>query len=336
MAIDVLGKKFLEGGLHQRILRLCGGNEKLAREWWDTPNKAFNLNTPRQLMTDDKWDTVRAYIVSKAEYTGARFDFGPTGRFYNKLEQDTENYHYTNDSVQKHMENTKNHPRTSFQGKRLVSTAEAAYIGFVYDENAFTKQKIFTHVPIGRPDEERHVLISISLHNNTATLNTVRINGVYAEILGQLKDDNGTIAFAMAYVPESDMGEIHITTDVDVTNYLIGVWALTGLAKFTPYDIKTAEGTEGTATSITLSTVFDGVAIMVISSSSGQDHAIANESTVSSNLTRKFDGYQLTLAKCNIAGAQAITDGNDMTFTMELEPLVGSNSNTPAIAVSFY
>lgn len=92
-------------GLYERILRLCGGNEQLAKQWWDSPNPAFNLQTPRDLMNADRWEEIREYIMGKADYVGAKLDFGPREQFYNDAKLDSVNYYHDEDlKVQKYME----------------------------------------------------------------------------------------------------------------------------------------------------------------------------------------------------------------------------------------
>lgn len=106
MAIDVGGNNFYAGGLHQRVLKLCGGNETLAKNWWNTPNTAFNLSTPRDLMDEERWEEVRSYLLGKADYADAPHDFGPREQFYNDASLDSQHYYYDDDKkVEKYMQN---------------------------------------------------------------------------------------------------------------------------------------------------------------------------------------------------------------------------------------
>lgn len=39
------------------------GDEQLVRDWWDSPNKAFDMQTPNKVWEED-YNKVRSYIVS--------------------------------------------------------------------------------------------------------------------------------------------------------------------------------------------------------------------------------------------------------------------------------
>ena len=52
----------------QGILLACLGSEQLVEKWWESPNRAFQQKTPREMWEgDDKErNTVKDYILSQA------------------------------------------------------------------------------------------------------------------------------------------------------------------------------------------------------------------------------------------------------------------------------
>jgi hypothetical protein len=82
--IDPFSINFKENGLWQRLNEMVGGNKERAEAWWDTPlpYPPFNLRTPRELMTDEEWDSVRLFIEDKTMNSQAPVDYGPMD-YYN-------------------------------------------------------------------------------------------------------------------------------------------------------------------------------------------------------------------------------------------------------------
>jgi hypothetical protein len=82
--IDPFSLNFKDNGLWQRLYEIHGGNEERAIAWWDipNPNAPFNLRTPRELMTENEWNSVRLFIEKQTPTSNAPFDYGPMS-YYN-------------------------------------------------------------------------------------------------------------------------------------------------------------------------------------------------------------------------------------------------------------
>lgn len=82
--IDFESVNFKENGLWQRLYEMLGGNKQRAEQWWDIPNPhpPFNLRTPRELMTDEDWNSVRLFIEGKTMNSQAKYNYGPM-TYYN-------------------------------------------------------------------------------------------------------------------------------------------------------------------------------------------------------------------------------------------------------------
>ena len=37
-----------------------------AKTWWNSPNKAFDMKTPNEMMTEETWTEVRDYLMHHA------------------------------------------------------------------------------------------------------------------------------------------------------------------------------------------------------------------------------------------------------------------------------
>lgn len=82
--IDPFSLNFKANGLWQRLYEICGGDEQRANEWWDTPipHPPFNLRTPRELMTENEWNSVRVFLEKQTLTSQAPFNYGPMS-YYN-------------------------------------------------------------------------------------------------------------------------------------------------------------------------------------------------------------------------------------------------------------
>jgi hypothetical protein len=54
--------------LNRLVVVLVG--DKLSKEWWKSPNKAFEDRAPDELMNEQEWTRVRDYLFDHA-YGGA-------------------------------------------------------------------------------------------------------------------------------------------------------------------------------------------------------------------------------------------------------------------------
>jgi hypothetical protein len=50
--------------LNRLVIGLVG--DKLANDWWKSPNKAFYGRTPESLMNEEEWTRVRNYLMDSA------------------------------------------------------------------------------------------------------------------------------------------------------------------------------------------------------------------------------------------------------------------------------
>ena len=50
--------------LNRWVVALVGN--KLANNWWDSPNREFSNRTPRSHMNDAEWELVRDYLMYNA------------------------------------------------------------------------------------------------------------------------------------------------------------------------------------------------------------------------------------------------------------------------------
>lgn len=84
--IDPFSVNFRDNGLWKRLYEMMGGNKERAEQWWDipNPNPPFNLRTPRELMTESEWDSVRIFIEDKTMNTLDPVDYGPM-QYYNSV-----------------------------------------------------------------------------------------------------------------------------------------------------------------------------------------------------------------------------------------------------------
>jgi len=82
--IDPLSDNFKRNGLWNRLLEHVGGDEKRAIQWWDTPigSAPFLGRAPKDLMTEEEWDTVRIFLESRNPVSTAKFDYGPSNYYY--------------------------------------------------------------------------------------------------------------------------------------------------------------------------------------------------------------------------------------------------------------
>jgi uncharacterized protein (DUF2384 family) len=55
--------------LNRLVVSLVGG-DKLSKDWWKSPNRAFEDRTPESLMNEEEWTRVRDYLFNHA-YGGA-------------------------------------------------------------------------------------------------------------------------------------------------------------------------------------------------------------------------------------------------------------------------
>lgn len=57
---------------YKSLNRLVEGmvSDQLAKQWWESPNKAFEDRPPISLMNDDEWLTVRDYLMWHAYGAG--------------------------------------------------------------------------------------------------------------------------------------------------------------------------------------------------------------------------------------------------------------------------
>jgi len=53
--------------LNRLVVGLVGGVN--AEAWWDSPNRAFGMKTPNEMMTEETWLVVRDYLMHHA-YVG--------------------------------------------------------------------------------------------------------------------------------------------------------------------------------------------------------------------------------------------------------------------------
>jgi hypothetical protein len=84
--IDPFSVNFKDNGLWQRLYEMMDGNKARAEAWWDIPNPypPFNLRTPRELMTDEEWNSVREFIEGKTMNSQAPRDYGPMNYYNSK------------------------------------------------------------------------------------------------------------------------------------------------------------------------------------------------------------------------------------------------------------
>lgn len=64
MSVD----KYHYSSLNRLVEGLVGGG--LTKQWWDSPNKAFEDRPPISLMNADEWERVRDYLMFHAYGTG--------------------------------------------------------------------------------------------------------------------------------------------------------------------------------------------------------------------------------------------------------------------------
>jgi len=50
--------------LNRLVVALVG--DKLSKDWWKSPNKAFDDRTPESLMNEQEWTRVRNYLMDHA------------------------------------------------------------------------------------------------------------------------------------------------------------------------------------------------------------------------------------------------------------------------------
>jgi len=50
--------------LNRLVVGLVGGAH--AEAWWNSPNRAFDMKTPNELMTEETWTEVRDYLMHHA------------------------------------------------------------------------------------------------------------------------------------------------------------------------------------------------------------------------------------------------------------------------------
>jgi uncharacterized protein (DUF2384 family) len=56
--------KFHYKSLDRLVIGLVGGTH--SKDWWNSPNKAFEDRKPIDLMNEDEWTRVRNYLLSHA------------------------------------------------------------------------------------------------------------------------------------------------------------------------------------------------------------------------------------------------------------------------------
>jgi hypothetical protein len=63
-----MSDKYHFSTLNRIVIALCG--EHLSDSWWNSPNKAFNNQSPMSYMTEDNWTQVRDYLLGYAYGSG--------------------------------------------------------------------------------------------------------------------------------------------------------------------------------------------------------------------------------------------------------------------------
>lgn len=83
MSVDIYSVNFKDNGLWQRVYEMCGGSQTRAENWWITPlpHAPFNLRTPKELMENGEWDSVRLFIEDKTGNSIAPVDYGPQSSY---------------------------------------------------------------------------------------------------------------------------------------------------------------------------------------------------------------------------------------------------------------
>lgn len=54
-------KEKIKAALNECLMAMLG-SEQLVSDWWDSPNKAFDMMTPNEVWEED-YDRVRSYVV---------------------------------------------------------------------------------------------------------------------------------------------------------------------------------------------------------------------------------------------------------------------------------
>lgn len=207
---------------------------------------------------------------------------------------------------------------------------------YAYESTAVSSVT-FSSCDLGTPSPNRCIIIAIGARNSSVAIGSCTIAGISAYLIRSWVDGNTSAAIAIARVPTGTTGDVVVgfdrhtgTTNTSAHNY-IGVWAVKNLPHIFPMDFG-VEGGGGTE-NITLRTSRNGFCIMIVANGAG-GNGPESATTFSANLTKRFDG-ETTSPTQNIgllAGADGLTDGTDMTFSVTPGD---TGTNAPVIAATW-
>lgn len=224
---------------------------------------------------------------------------------------------------------------TDRYGDTPGGTEALTYIANYVDEGGAQNPVTWTGVNFGAEAADRYIIVGIGTRNDSRTISSVTIGGVTADILVQNQDGNTTAGIAIALVPTGVSGTVVVTLNGTADAHYLGVWSVTGLPTATPVDTATANGNGGDAGAMSMNlNTADGGFVIVASANAGGGNGPEDPSTVSANLTLRYDGFSTTpLASSGFAaGADGTTDGTLTTFEITSGD---TNNNDTACAVSF-
>lgn len=208
------------------------------------------------------------------------------------------------------------------------------YLANYADEAVNITTKTWTGVSFGTPSEGRYIIVAIGTRNDTRTISSVTIGGVSATIIVQNQDGNATVGIAIALVPTGTSGDVAVTLNNAADAHYLGVWSVTGLPSATPVATAENDGGGGAAQDLIMNTSEGGFAIVAVCNAAG-GNGPESASTVSTNLTLRFDGESTTPA--HNTGMMAGADGqaNDGTTTTFSITPGDTNGNSPAVGATF-
>lgn len=223
---------------------------------------------------------------------------------------------------------------TDRYGDTPGGTEALTYIANYVSEGGNQNPRTWTDVNFGAEAADRYIIVAIGTRNDTRTISSVTIGGVSADIVVQNQDGNTTVGIAIALVPTGVSGTVVVTLSGTADSHYLGVWSVTGLPSATPVATAQNDGGGGNAQNLIMATASGGFAIVAVCNAAG-GNGPENPSTVSANLTLRFDGDSTTPLQTNgmMAGADGQSnDGTTTTFTIT----PGDNNNaSPAVGATF-
>lgn len=194
----------------------------------------------------------------------------------------------------------------------------------------------FSNSDLGTPSPNRCIIVGMGTRGSSVAITGCTIAGTTAYIARSWVDGNTAAALGIARVPTGTTGDIVVSFGIHTgatgtsTHSYIGVWAVKNLPHILPMDVGVGIG--GGTEDITLRTSRNGFCIMIVANAAG-GNGPENNTTFSANLTRRFDGRTAPLQVAGLfAGADGLTDGTDMTFSVTPGD---TNVQSPVIAATW-